>query len=230
MESPPAEASRSNWTGFRGWAHSEDLRPTRPNRGGQSKSSTTAAEFGSWARQNPSTDMARYEQISRDWFTLLHPSDLSYEEFESGVGVEDRQRTCRLFEKMRDEVSNTARRLLGIGPMDGRVESLDLLDEALTARVAESWMNDSDPQDPNNEFKLTVSEFAVYFGDVVVAALGADWHYARAPNFFQSTVRAAGTELLVFDTVMKKVSDDFGQESLRSKFEAFRVLITERAS
>lgn len=96
----------------------------------------------------------------------------------------------------------------------------------LNAEVAEDWMRHSDSRDLNNEFVRNVSEFAVHFGDTAVFELGGSWRYARAPNYFESSIIAESTELYVFDILMKKCSDDFCHESLTTKYEAFAQMVS----
>lgn len=166
--------------------------------------------------------MASYDEISREWFFLRHPRAVTYQEFEADEGRADREKTRRILETMRREVPKTALRELGIDALSEDMGSLRAVDARLSADVAKVWLRRSDPEDPNNDFKLTLSEFAVFFGQVLIKELGGTWRCARMPNFFQSVVESSALEFLVFDSLMKRVSDDFGSESLVWKLEAFR--------
>ena len=174
--------------------------------------------------------MAKYANICSDWFYLLHSKGLTYEEYESQQANEDRARTEALLSEMFREVPATAGRVLGLQSLSVDRAGLVLLDRALTAAAVGPLLARSDPEDRNNDFVLTISEFAVFVGEVTVARFGASWHYARMPNYFQSTIRVGTLEFQVFDSVMKKVSDDFGHESLAGKFDTFATLIQKRVS
>src|SRR4051812_14368186 len=127
--------------------------------------------------------MATYESILHSWFFLLHPDGTTFDQFEGEPATEDRERTRLLFTKMLDEVPASARRVLGLSHLPFDRSGLALLDEKLTPAAVQPLLDLSNPDDPNNHFKLTLSEFAVYFGELLIGALGAEWHYARMPNF-----------------------------------------------
>lgn len=172
--------------------------------------------------------MATYDAISRGWFFLQHPKGISFEAFERESGLADRERTRRLLDQMRTEAPKTAHRVAGVEALTETIEGLRHLDAALSPRLAEGWMRDSDPEDPNNDFKLTLSELAVFFGSVVLKELGGKWRYARMPNYFQSVVVVSDIEMLVFDSVMKRLSDDYSDERLSQKLDLFRTAISQR--
>jgi hypothetical protein len=165
--------------------------------------------------------MVKYAEISDKWFRLRLPKGISFEEYESEPCIEDRARVRDLLRRMAEEAPLTAQRLFGIKVFPTKFESLRKLDEFLSPEVASEWIRHSDPADPNNEFKLTISEFSVHFGDTVINALGGSWRYARDPNFFQSVVVTEEVTFFVFDSLMKKCSDDFGDERLTKKFKAY---------
>jgi len=163
----------------------------------------------------------RYDEISDQWFRLLLPKGVTYEEFERDRGEDDRDRTKRLVEQMAEEAPKTAEALFGINSLPRSKAGIDLLDNVLTPEVARIWADMSNPRDPENEFKLNLSEFAVHLGESIIRELGGRWFYARSPNYFQSTVQVGTLEFLPFDAMMKKVSEDLGRERLRDKFERF---------
>ena len=163
----------------------------------------------------------RYDEISDQWFRLLLPSGVSYETFERDTARADRDRTKRLIRQMAEEAPKTARSLFGIDELPKSKLGIALLDEVLTPEVARIWAEMSDPRDPENELKLNLSEFAVNLGETVAKELDGRWFYARSPNYFQSTVRAGHLEFLPFVVLMKKVSDDLGDELLQDKFDRF---------
>lgn len=172
--------------------------------------------------------MATYERIYKDWFFHRIPRGLTFQEFEASSGEEDREATGAVLQKMRIEIPRTFRRLFDIRKLPPGVDGIKAIDVLLTPKIAEGWMATSDPDDPNNEFKLTLSEFAVVLGDVVASELAGEWHFSRMPNYFESTIRVEGFEMSVFQTVMKKCSDDFGHETLDSKYETFSKLVEAR--
>jgi hypothetical protein len=169
--------------------------------------------------------MATYDEISRIWFFLQHPKGLTYEAFERESGLADRERTKRLLDQMRSEAPKTVQRIAGIVACPEAMDGLRTLDGALSPGLAEDWMRGSDPEDPNNDFKLTLSEMAVFFGNVVIKELGGEWRYARMPNYFQSVVSVSGIEILVFDSLMKRLSDDYSGEMLLQKLDLFRAAV-----
>lgn len=172
--------------------------------------------------------MARYERIYKDWFFHRLPRGVSFADYEAGPGKKDRVLTGELVERMRRELPKTMSRVFDIKRVPRGAEALQLLDVLWTPEIADALMQRSDTDDENNEFKLTLSELAVFTGDVVLEELGGAWHYARMPNFFESVIRVSGFEMLVFQTVMKKGSDDFGHETLTSKCDAFRKMVASR--
>jgi hypothetical protein len=174
--------------------------------------------------------MATCASISETWFYLRFPRAYrSYEAFEAEDGIDDRMVSRRVIARMLQEVPLTAKRLFASElPLD--LGSLKILDERVTPAEAERWMKESDPDDPNNFFKLTLSEFAVHLGTLCVAALGAAWRYARMPNYFESLVIVEGLEFQVFQAIMKKCSHDFGDERLEEKFYTFIRMVELRRS
>jgi len=166
--------------------------------------------------------MSTYAEILRDWFFLLYPKTYrSYDEFEAESAIEDRLATHRLLTRMREEAPLTAQRLLGQADLALTSDSLAVLDRLVSPIAAAEWMRRSDPDDPDNEFKLTVSELAVHFGTVLIGSIGGAWRFARMPNYFQSFVTAEDYDFLVFDVLIKKCSSDFGAESIVSKLLTF---------
>jgi hypothetical protein len=172
--------------------------------------------------------MARYEEIYKGWFFHRIPKRLTFQEYESAPGEEDREATRLALEKMRKEVSLTLRRLFEIQSVPRGLDGVKLLDVLVTPAVAERLMAESDPDDPNNEFKLTVSECSVLLGDVVAGELGGEWRLSRMPNYFESAIRVEGFEMLVFQALMKKCSDDYGHETLHTKCNTFSSLVQAR--
>lgn len=166
----------------------------------------------------------QYQKILNTWFFVYYPKGSSIDEYEADAAIEDRLATRALFGKMRNEVPKTLHRLFEI---DLQEDVWVDLDEQLTPDVAEQWMAASDPDDPNNEFKLNVSELSVAFGDCLVASTGAAWHYARMPNFWLSSLRRSEVEALIFHTVIKKCSDDFGGEKLVEKLAQIKRRLIE---
>lgn len=173
--------------------------------------------------------MATYEEIVDAWFFLRIPKGVSYEAFEGEPGEADRKKTRDVFEKMRRAIPDTTRRFFSVERLPYTEQGLVLLDERLTPKVAQEWMDHSDPNDPNNFFKLTMSELAVYLGDTYIRTIGGEWKYSRMPNFFQSYVEVLDFEVFVFDMVMKKCSSDVGHESLAGKWNAIREIVERRA-
>jgi hypothetical protein len=170
--------------------------------------------------------MATYATISENWFYRRYPKTLgSFEAFEAEPGIDDRLKSRQVMARMLEEVPLTVSRLYGLDGLPIDLDSLRVLDERITPGEAEWWMKDSDPDDPNNYFKLTVSEFAVFLGTICIGALGASWRYARMPNYFESTIVVEDIEFHVFDTIMKKCSHDFGHEQLSDKFHALATTV-----
>jgi hypothetical protein len=163
----------------------------------------------------------KYSEISDKWFRLLLPKGVSYEAYERELGREDRDLTKKLVEQMAHEAPKTAETLFGIKKLPKSKVGVAVLDDVLTPDVVSDWAAVSNPRDPENELKLNLSEFAVHLGESLISELGGDWFYARSPNYFQSTVRVGSLEFLPFDAVMKKVSDDLGNEPLQDKFDRF---------
>src|SRR3954464_10446833 len=109
--------------------------------------------------------MATYESIATNWFYLRHLKSFgSFEAFEAEPAIEDRLGSRRVMARMLEEAPVTARSLFSLSDFALDFESLKSLDVHITAGEAEWWMKKSDPDDPNNYFKLTLSEFAVHLG------------------------------------------------------------------
>jgi hypothetical protein len=87
---------------------------------------------------------------------------------------------------MGTQAAVTAKLLFGLHGFPLQLDTLMILDEL--SEIAQEWLRHSDPQNLNNEFVRTFSELALHVGDVVVNELGGGWQYARAPNFFESSV------------------------------------------
>jgi hypothetical protein len=174
--------------------------------------------------------MATYEFILEEFFTLLFPKTHgSFEAFEAEPGVEDRAATRKVIDDMRRELPAAMSRIFDL-ELDGTIDSLSAIDRLITPRRAETWMKESDADDLGNFFKVTVSEFAVYFGDMLARDLGGSWRYARMPNWPSSVVVASEVEFHVFDSVIKRCSDDFGHETLRSKYDTFARIVSSKRS
>lgn len=166
--------------------------------------------------------MATYSEISNKWFTLRLPKGyLSLEDYEREAAPADRAKTAELISKMIAEAPLTADGLFGVGVLPKTRDSIIVLDRLITPTAADMWMGVSDPRDPENEFTLNISEFATWFGEMLRRQLGGEWKYARSPNYFESVVRIGTFELLPFDILMKKCSDDFSTETLLEKFDRF---------
>jgi hypothetical protein len=125
---------------------------------------------------------------------------------------------------MAEELPRTFADVLEI-PFQYSPALLHRIDNALNRTAVAFWMSRSDPEDPNNDFKLLLSELAVYLGALLVRENAGEWRYARFPNFSQSTVLVGDVEFHVFDTVMKRCSTDFGHETLVSKWQLFQAAI-----
>jgi hypothetical protein len=165
-----------------------------------------------------------YAEISDDWFFLLHPKGHSFESFEAEEGTEDREKTRVLLGKMEAELPRTFSELLDV-PFEYAPALLHRIDNALNRTAVAYWISRSDPEDPNNEFKLTVCELAVYLGALLVREHGGEWRYARFPNYFQSGVVVNNVEFHVFDTVMKRCSTDRSHETLVQKWQLYEAAI-----
>jgi hypothetical protein len=165
-----------------------------------------------------------YAQISDDWFYLLLPKGHTLESFEAAEGAEDREKTKRVLGQMEEELPRTFENLLEL-QFAYSPALLTRIDNALNQRAVEFWIRRSDPEDPNNFFKLTLSELAVYLGTLLVRENSGQWRYARFPNFFQSTVVVGSVEFHVFDTVMKRCSTDRSHETLATKWQLFQAAI-----
>jgi len=166
-----------------------------------------------------------YKEISDNWFYLLYPKQKTYEQFESEPGIEDREKTANLLRLMDLELPETFRRALSIRDFAYSARILPRVDAALTAETIASWIDVSDPEDVNNVFRLTISELAVFFGNLLLREHNGDWRHARFPNYFQSSVRIGDVAYFVFDTVMKRCSEDYGNETLTSKWATFQGII-----
>lgn len=165
--------------------------------------------------------MLSYEQILRYWFPILLPYGQTLDEFELHASAKDRSETARIIVMAEDELDPTVRQVFGLNKFPRDPTCLSLMDERITPAAAEWWMKDSDPDNPGNFFKVMLTVFAVHFGNTLIAAAGGKWFYARWPNFFRSTVRVGNLEILVFDALMKKCSQDFGHEKLTDKFAVY---------
>lgn len=174
--------------------------------------------------------MATYQEISNRWFFRLHPRGTTFEEYESEPAPRDREKTRALLLRMQQEIPRTVQRLFGIRALPISREGVAILDHLITPGFSQDLIDRSDPEDPNNELRLTLSEFAVHFGAIVIAQNGGTWRYARMPNYFESIVLVEGLEFLVFDILMKKASEDFAAECLADKYDRFAQIIKDRAS
>jgi hypothetical protein len=164
--------------------------------------------------------MLTYEEILKHWFYLLIPHDMSFEEFEAEPAPEQRAISSDVISKMSRTVQDKTQALFGC-ELPLSTQCLPIMDKHITPEAAEWWMKDSDPDDPRNFFLITVSEFAVHLGNVLISVAGGNWLYARMPNFFRSTIRIGNLEVSVFDAMMKKCSRDYGDEKLTDKFAAY---------
>lgn len=173
--------------------------------------------------------MPTYDEISNDWFYLLLPTGQTFEELEAGEDFDDREKTKAILRQMERELPRTFKDVLRIEHFEYSTKVLKRIDEALTPEMIASWIRDSDPDDSNNDFKLTLSELAVYFGSLLAREHRGEWHYARFPNFFESSVVIGDVAFHVFDSLMKRCSDDRCAETLVSKWETFqRVIASSR--
>jgi len=164
-----------------------------------------------------------YETISDDWFYLLLPKGHTLESFEAEAGAEDREKTRKLLTQMEEELPRTFKSLgldFAYSPA-----LLSRIDDALDQRTITSWIRRSDPEDVNNDFRLTLSELSVYLGNLLVREHGGEWRPARFPNYFQSSVAVGSLEFHVFDTLMKRCSTDRSQETLTTKWQLFQAAI-----
>ena len=169
--------------------------------------------------------MATYEFILTEFFTLLHPKAFpSFDAFEADPGLEDRAKCRQVLNDMRAKLKAAAKRVFDL-ELDGTAESLSAIDRLITPRRAELWMKESDPDELGNFFKVTISEFGVYFGDMLVRDLAGGWRYARMPNWTLSSVVIEDIQFHVFDSVIKKCSDDFGHETLAEKYRQFSSIV-----
>ena len=168
--------------------------------------------------------MPAYSEIVDDWFYLLLPAGRTAESFEEEPAPEDRAKTEDILQKMTDELPRLFAEVLRI-PLEYSPRTLARIDRVLHQRAIARWVAESDPEDPNNDFKLTLCELAVFLGNLLVIEHGGSWHFARFPNYFNSTVIVGEVEFHVFDTVMKRCSADHGHETLASKWQIFEALI-----
>lgn len=102
--------------------------------------------------------MASYSEISDDWVYLLMPRGETFDTFEATDGRQDRLRTKAVLDQMENELPRTFKNILGITPFEYSLSVLKQVDFALTSDVMELWRQQSDPGDPNNFSKLTLSE------------------------------------------------------------------------
>jgi len=175
--------------------------------------------------------MATYEEISATWFPLRFKKECgSFEAFERESAQDDRQASKVLIERMSFEAPRTARAVFGLDDFGEGLESIEILDAHLSPAFADSWMRNSDPCDPNNHFKLTLSEFSAHYGEVMVRILGGGWNFARMPNYFESKVVVGDYLFNVFDALMKRCSDDYSETELCVKLVAFARHIERRDS
>ena len=168
--------------------------------------------------------MPTYSEIASGWFFLLLPRGDTFESFEAAEGAEDREATKRVLGQMEEELPRTFTNLLEI-PFAYSPSLLHRIDNALNQTAVAFWVRRSDPEDPNNFFKLTLSELAVYLGTLLVREYSGEWRYARFPNFSQSTVVVGSVEFHAFDTVMKRCSTDRSHETLATKWQLFQAAI-----
>ncbi|HXH95192.1 MAG TPA: hypothetical protein VNN25_26695 [Thermoanaerobaculia bacterium] len=182
--------------------------------------------------------MVKYNVISDEWFYLLLPKGQPFDQFEAADGTQDREKTKTVLSQMAGELPRSFSEILHLSHFEYSVTLLGRVDEALTPDVIESWMEKSDieswmeksdPDDPNNFFKLTLSELAVYLGSLLIRHHGGEWHYSRFPNFFQSSVVINDIAFHVFDTLMKRCSEDHGHEKLLSKWSIFNDVLASSA-
>jgi len=170
--------------------------------------------------------ISKYEEILNTYFVPLFLKRYgSIEAFEADEAFEDRQRTATLLAKMLAEAPRTAGHVFEIDDFPLTIEAFEILDAHLTPAIARIWMETSDPEDPNNFFKLNVSEFATHLGTVLMNSLGGRWRFSRSPNYFMSGVVVGSLEFAIFDSVIKKSSSDFGHESLYQKYVTFANLV-----
>jgi hypothetical protein len=174
--------------------------------------------------------MLRYEELLDTWFFVRVPKGISFDEFERQDAIEDREKSRNVLTRMEVELPRTCQNIFNVARFEWSLDVLARIDLALDPPEIANWINASDPNDPNNFFKLTVSEIAVYFGELLRRKrLDCEWGYARFPNYFQSAIVIRDVAIHVFDTVIKRCSRDYQQETLLTKWETFQ-RITESAS
>jgi hypothetical protein len=172
-----------------------------------------------------------YGEISETFFYLRLPRGVTQAEHEAASGGEaERSDTARALNVFRRELHLTTGNFFHLSELPLSRQGLSLLDAHLTPGFIHELHAGADPDDPNNRFKLTLSEFAVYLGDVAAHQLGGRWQLARMPNYHESVVLCEGFELLAWDIVMKRASRDEGYVSLQARYEPFeRAVLTRRA-
>ena len=168
-----------------------------------------------------------FAAISDDWFYLRLPRGVSLEAHEAEPGHDDRTETARVLRLFREHLNDTTA-LFGLQDLPLTLEGLRLLDPYLTPAFFADLLHHSDPDDPNNLFKLTLSELAVYLGDVAADQLGGAWQLARMPNYHESVVVAEHYEYCVWNPVMRRASSDHAQCTLVASYEAFSAAVLNR--
>lgn len=168
-----------------------------------------------------------FAAISDNWFYLRLPRGVSLEAHEAEPGHDDRVETARVLRLFREHLNDTTA-LFGLHDLPLTIEGLRLLDPFLTPAFFRELLGRSDPDDPNNLFKLTISELAVYLGDVAADQLGGVWQLARMPNYHESVVVAENYEYCVWNPVMRRASADQAHHTLVASYEAFAAAVLTR--
>ena len=172
-------------------------------------------------------NLPTFAAISDEWFYLRLPRGVSLEAHEAEPGHDDRVETARVLRLFREHLNDTTA-LFGLRDLPLTIEGLQHLDPCLTPAFFGELLGGSDPDDPNNLFKLTLSELAVYLGDVVADQLGGVWRLARMPNYHESVVVVENYEYCVWNPVMRRASSDQAHSSLVASYETFASAVRAR--
>ncbi len=168
-----------------------------------------------------------YAAICDDWFYLRLPRGVPLAAHEAEPGHDDRSATARVLRLLREHLNETTA-AFGLYDLPLTPAGLKQLDPHLTPAFFESLLECSDPNDPNNLFKLTLSELAVYLGDITADQFGGVWRLARMPNYHQSVVFCENYEYCVWDAAMRRASSDQANRTLVASYETFASAVLAR--
>ena len=168
-----------------------------------------------------------YAAISDDWFYLRLPRGVSLAEHEAEPGHDDRSATARVLRLFREHLNDTTA-AFGLFDLPLTPAGLRQLDPHLTPAFFASLLERSNPEDPNNLFKLTISELAVYLGDIAADQFGGVWRLARMPNYHESVVFCENYEYSVWDAAMRRASSDQSDRTLVANYETFAQAVLAR--